>query len=103
MVSRFMRRDRAAAVGSLCPYCNEPMLPPERFPSVEHLRPVAKGGAPRDRANAIIACARCNNDKGNWTLPAFLAALEAEGDPRAEHVRAFMAAATGEFSQLSPE
>jgi hypothetical protein len=41
-------------------------------------------------ANVVIVCDPCNIDRGAWSLPAFLAALEAEGDPRAAHVAAFL-------------
>ena len=74
-----------AAVGTECPYCGSVMTKSGRHPSRDCIVPRSRGGTHRAE-NVIIVCAPCNNDRGNWSLPAFLAALQAEGDPRAEHV-----------------
>jgi hypothetical protein len=62
-----------------------------RKPSRDRIIPGCRDGtyAPE---NVMIVCAPCNADRGRWTLAGFAAALEAEGDQRAKHVRRCMTA-----------
>jgi 5-methylcytosine-specific restriction endonuclease McrA len=60
-----------------------------RRPSRDHIMPKS-GGHTLAPPNRLIVCGRCNEDKGRCSLAAFLAALEAEGDPRSEHVAAVL-------------
>lgn len=77
-----------AAIGSPCPYCGEPMVGPERWPTRDHIKPRRFGGS-GDPVNGAIVCNRCNNDKGGLTLRHFASRLRRAGDPRAERVYAF--------------
>jgi hypothetical protein len=62
-----------------CYFCKRDMTPIERIscelrhshdhlkPTVEHLRPVSRGGGERDCFNLVLACHYCNNAKGDLT------------------------------------
>lgn len=64
--------------GSVCHYCRRPMLSfeavqqfvvvprplPAGYPTLDHVVPKAKGGR-LEIANLVIACHRCNNEKGD--------------------------------------
>jgi 5-methylcytosine-specific restriction endonuclease McrA len=78
-----------AAIGSLCPLCGEPMAGPDRFPTRDHIKPRSKGHRLTADNRAII-CARCNKAKGSLSLQRFANRLARTGDPRAEHVAAFI-------------
>jgi 5-methylcytosine-specific restriction endonuclease McrA len=54
-------------------------------PTRDRIIPGRHGGT-YSQANVAIVCNACNGDKGQWTLPAYHAALQAEGDPRAPFV-----------------
>lgn len=58
-------------------------------PTREHLTPRSHGGRLVGKNRAVV-CFQCNNDKGSMTLDVFVAWLYERGDPRLEHVRAFM-------------
>jgi 5-methylcytosine-specific restriction endonuclease McrA len=61
------------------------MQPPDHPPSRDHIHARSRGGLATE-GNRLIVCVPCNWDKGAWSLAAFAAALEAEGDPRAQRV-----------------
>lgn len=63
-----------AAIGQPCPYCGEPMVGPDRWPTRDHIKPLIYGGT-NDRSNGAIVCERCNNDKGCRTLRHFASIL----------------------------
>ena len=69
-----------------CYYCGKPMLIgkggpgywlPHNFCTVDHIIPIAKGGARGATLNAVAACHRCNNQRG--TKDARLFMLEKQG------------------------
>lgn len=71
---------REKYTGLPCPYCAEPMTG-RRGPTREHVVPKSKGGRDGD-SNIIIACKRCNHDKGDLHVAEFYAWLLARGDAR---------------------
>jgi 5-methylcytosine-specific restriction endonuclease McrA len=60
-----------AKEGSLtCHYCKQENLLMESvdldfLATLDHVVPVSKGGKVYDRANLVVACHNCNNNKGN--------------------------------------
>jgi 5-methylcytosine-specific restriction endonuclease McrA len=48
-----------------CFYCGD------RATTVDHLRPVSRGGAELDPENCVAACAGCNGSKGEMTAEEF--------------------------------
>ena len=82
------RAEQLAVIGSPCPYCGQTMQIPGRPPSRDHIKPRSKGH-PLDRNRALVCC-RCNADKGSLSLGHWLTRLSRAGDPRADHVEAFM-------------
>lgn len=66
-----------------CFYCRERFVAPRprrkfsflnaRY-HIEHKQPIACGGT-NDRANVVLACERCNIEKGIWSAEEYLAAL----------------------------
>jgi 5-methylcytosine-specific restriction endonuclease McrA len=80
------RATLVAAIGSPCPYCGQPMA----FPSRDHLHPRSRGGALTDIHNRVIACARCNADKGSLSIRRWLIRLAATCDVRAAVVAKFI-------------
>lgn len=50
-------------------------------PTNEHLTPVSRGGINRP-PNVVLACARCNNEKGNLTEAEYRAWLAMDPRPR---------------------
>jgi 5-methylcytosine-specific restriction endonuclease McrA len=88
-VHRPKRPELVAAIGSLCPYCGEPMTL-DRPPTRDRLIPGKRGGS-YEPENIVIACEPCNTDRGAWSLRAFSAALAADGDPRAVRVAVLVA------------
>ena len=88
------RERRERALGSPCPYCNRIMeigTGVGLSPTIDHIVPRAKGGT-RAANNSAIVCARCNGDKDDLDIAAWLAALTFAGDPRAVYVGAFVRA-----------
>jgi 5-methylcytosine-specific restriction endonuclease McrA len=86
------RKSLLDAIGEPCSYCGEPMLPDERRPSRDHIRPRSKGFTLADPANRAIVCQPCNEDKGSRSLASFLFRLRRTGDPRAAIVEAYASA-----------
>lgn len=76
--------------GRKCPYCGEPMIGGLSRPTKDHRLPRSRGGKLLN-GNRVICCAKCNGDKASQTLEEFLGWLECRRDPRAEHVRAYLA------------
>lgn len=86
-----------AAHGRPCPYCEMPMQVRSRkhgvAPSRDPAFPTRDHVVPRSQASGlgtVIVCYRCNQDKRDLTLPAWLSVLTAQEDPRAVIVRAYM-------------
>ena len=77
-----------AVIGSPCPYCGQAMQIPDRPPSRDHIKPRSKGHALA--GNLALVCCRCNTDKGSLSLGQWLTRLARAGDPRADHVAAFI-------------
>ena len=77
-----------AALGSSCPYCGMAMLG-NREPSRDHIKPRSRRHRLRD--NQAIVCCQCNQARGSLSLGRWLNRLKTAGDPRAEHVAAFVA------------
>lgn len=82
------RPELVAAIGKRCPYCGKAMLGPDRWPTRDHIWPVAFGGG-GGPLNSAIVCDACNNDKGSMSLRRFRRILRRRGDPRADLVHAF--------------
>ncbi|MPZ33033.1 MAG: hypothetical protein GEV13_18920 [Rhodospirillales bacterium] len=78
-----------AAFGSPCPYCGEPMVGPDRWPTRDHIKPRRFGCTLDDASNRAVVCEPCNNDKGSLTLRRFRNRLRRVGDARANRVHAF--------------
>jgi 5-methylcytosine-specific restriction endonuclease McrA len=83
-----MRPELVAAIGLPCPYCGEPMTGPNRWPTRDHIKPVAHGGD-GGPLNSAVVCEPCNSDKGSQSLRRFRNILRRRGDPRADRVHAF--------------
>lgn len=82
----------AFRVGTPCAYCAEPMTdiegpnhPDARHPTHDHIDPRSRGGSNWPR-NLLVACYRCNHEKGSMTLQEWHALLQSSGDDRARHV-----------------
>ena len=88
MSTKSHRAALAAAIGSPCPYCGQTMQIPDRPPSRDHIKPRSKGHALA--GNLAVVCCRCNTDKGSLSLGQWLTRLSRAGDPRADHVAAFI-------------
>lgn len=85
-----VHRDNAA--GHLCPYCWVPMASrthPWRAPTWDHVVPTSRGG-PDNRANMIVACRRCNQDKSDRNPIEWLGVLRYRKDDRAPKVQRFV-------------
>jgi len=80
-----------AALGSPCRYCGMAMLG-DREPSRDHIKPRSRRHC--FRGNQAIVCCQCNQAKGSLSLRRWLNRLRAAGDPRGEHVAAFLARLT---------
>lgn len=63
-----------------CAYCSEPFgnYVDEANPTLDHVVPQAKGGS-NDPSNLVAACARCNHAKGDMSVEAFCALIDAGG------------------------
>jgi hypothetical protein len=61
---------------------------PDRAPSRDHIKPRSKGYTLE--GNRALVCCRCNTDKGSLSLGQWLTRLSRAGDPRADHVAAFL-------------
>jgi hypothetical protein len=61
---------------------------PERPPSRDHIKPRSKGY--QLDGNRALVCLPCNTDKGSLSLGQWLTRLSRTGDPRADHVAAFI-------------
>lgn len=63
-----------------CSYCNEkleryPITRNDLRPTIDHQIPTSRGG--RDSIENIVACCKkCNEMKGDYTVPEFLAKIE---------------------------
>jgi 5-methylcytosine-specific restriction endonuclease McrA len=78
-----LRRDRAkaaalAGLGRL----------PCKAASLDHIKPRSKGYSLD--GNLALVCCHCNHDKGSLSLGQWLTRLSRAGDPRADHVAAFI-------------
>jgi hypothetical protein len=73
---------------SRCRYCGRTVR--RQCSTIDHVIPRARGGISMPD-NLTLACCRCNNAKGDWTVEEWLAWLE----DTAAHVREFLRA--GEF------
>lgn len=80
-----------AAIGAPCAYCSAPMMPPDKPPTRDHVKPRAKGGTFADQRNRLLVCSPCNHAKGKRTLQQWLRVLVAASDPRAARVGALLA------------
>lgn len=87
-VGRIGSRDRRRSVKSLiardgcsCSYCQKPLIfrfmepdsipvEPVRYGNLDHRIPEARGGSNR-LENLLLACERCNNEKGGLTEEEF--------------------------------
>jgi 5-methylcytosine-specific restriction endonuclease McrA len=79
----------AEQVGRRCRYCRRPMMPPDRSPTREHMRPRSRLEPVIATArNRVFACEPCNGEKADRTLIEFLALLIERRDPRAQYVAA---------------
>lgn len=62
--------------GNQCHYCKKETSLESSFEAdsatVDHLKPLSKGGAKFNPANLVIACLTCNRKKGNKQLVTFL-------------------------------
>lgn len=91
---RRRRRKRVAlwmAQKGLCFYCQEPMvLPvsvinhpqPDNMATFDHMTPRSKGGL-LTYGNTVLACRRCNCDKGDLTAADYLALIAARASQAA--------------------
>ena len=79
-----------SVIGAPCPYCGAPMILPGRPPTRDHIEPRVRGFTLADPSNRALVCDPCNQDKGARSLTAWLETLRTAGDPRAEHVAAFI-------------
>ena len=63
-----------------CYYCNDPFgsFAEDKLPTKDHVVPRGKGGA-NSWHNIVIACLRCNNQKGDLSLDDFLLIIAGEG------------------------
>jgi 5-methylcytosine-specific restriction endonuclease McrA len=57
-----------------CPYCGRRMEDGDSAPTFEHLLPTVLGGKD-DEANLVVACVRCNQDRGFQMWPEHREAL----------------------------
>lgn len=64
--------------GDRCYWCGELLDDDDRVPSLDHVRPLTRGGA-NVRANVVMACRSCNARKGDKPLQQWLAQLAARG------------------------
>ncbi|GEP61358.1 HNH endonuclease [Reyranella soli] len=71
------------------PYCGEPMMGPDRWPSWDHIKPKSKRYK-LTADNRAIVCSPCNKAKGSLSLHTFYNRLVRTGDRRAPHVERFM-------------
>jgi 5-methylcytosine-specific restriction endonuclease McrA len=63
-------REEILVPGALCWLCGVPIdinAPPRspRSGTLDHVRPLSKGGHPTDRENVRAACHSCNSGRGN--------------------------------------
>lgn len=72
--NRLLRRIQKANKGKLiCHYCqndlianfNIPHVKKSRKATLDHVRPLAKGGHRFDANNLVVACSKCNGEKGD--------------------------------------
>jgi 5-methylcytosine-specific restriction endonuclease McrA len=61
------RAASVAAIGKPCAYCGNPMAAPTR----DHIHPRWRGGT-LEEGNKVLACKRCNSDKGSKSLASWL-------------------------------
>lgn len=61
-----------------CVYCGQDNLEkvtegirPQYQATLDHVKPLSKGGAEYDESNLVCACLRCNQKKANMTLEQF--------------------------------
>lgn len=92
------RPRREKWIGKPCSYCGVPMEAPtltgdkRRQVSKDHaLRPKSWKGAKPAR-NAVMCCLSCNREKGDRSLPVWIADLRAANDPRHERASAALRA-----------
>lgn len=68
------RKAKRRAAGRLCPYCEKPMngnRNGRHAASIDHRTPRSRGGS-NDGRNKLVACRRCNEDKGSLTVEEYL-------------------------------
>lgn len=53
--------------GFACQFCGA--RPPHTELQLDHVKPLAQGGAPLDPGNLVTTCARCNNGHGETEVP----------------------------------
>lgn len=73
--SKWIRPEKRARIyardGNSCVYCGS-----ARSLSLDHLRPRSRGGT-NAATNLVTACLRCNVERGNTALAAFVGATDA--------------------------
>jgi hypothetical protein len=83
-----------------CPYCRMPMGQTYwSQPTRDHVVPTSKGGD-NTPTNIIVACRRCNGDKGGMHLSRWYGYLYATKDPRAKIVHDAIEKACGDDRAL---
>jgi 5-methylcytosine-specific restriction endonuclease McrA len=60
------KRKRLLSGNPTCHYCNRPLR--DGLATLEHIVPKSLGGS-NDDANCVIACRRCNNERGDTGRP----------------------------------
>jgi 5-methylcytosine-specific restriction endonuclease McrA len=68
--NKWMRKYQREHTTIKCVYCGKEHLDPwakeeENKATIDHLIPKSKGGKVLDEENFVIACFKCNQDKGN--------------------------------------
>jgi 5-methylcytosine-specific restriction endonuclease McrA len=83
--------------GNWCPVYRRPAHPATDL-TVDHVVPLAAGGAPFDIGNTAVLCRSCNSTKGASTEPTYLGRMGYGLHPSVEaEARGWAAATTGEF------
>lgn len=70
-----MERQLKTDIGLNCFYCNmqdliirhadDPEIPLTRRATIDHIKPVSNGGSKTNQSNWLVACQKCNSDRGN--------------------------------------
>lgn len=71
---------KVRAAGYRCFYCGQKL--PLRRLTVDHIWPVSQPGSRNDIFSVLVACARCNHQRGNRPLADYLAWRAAQDGPR---------------------